>query len=242
MNTQIHSILPPAIAGTEQPSKKGLAIRIGSESQKGPSHEVENPMGRDKIELSKRSLAEELSILKQREEQKEVSKARLDDLHDRLLRMESVLYQVAASVSFDADSLEKMHRRIVRELEGSKRLIGEIKLPELKPVALERLSEQIEKVNPRSREDLEELSEIMETASKAVAKMKSQAEISEDELRTSKALEIAHQNTSAALSNYNHKDIFAHADNVARTFRENSSEAIHAHRRIDHQSVINLVS
>jgi len=61
-------------------------------------------------------------------------------------------------------------------------------------------------------------------------------------MRTGKALEIAHQNTKAALSTYNPGEVFEQADSVAQILREQGGEALNAHSGIDYKSVINLIA
>jgi len=205
MSMQIQSPNPVGPESNELQKRNGLAVRVKSDQKTRPSEAVDNPLGRDKIEISKNSLAEELSLLKQKQERKESNRALIDDLQNRLLRMESILYQAVTKLDF------------------------------------EKLSEGFEKAKLNSDRDVEKLREKVHAAFKEVEDIKNRLKTSEDDKKTSKALEIAHQNTAAALGNYNPRDIFAHADSVAQALRENNPEASRAHGQIDHQSVISLV-
>ena len=70
MSMQIQSHNPVGPESIELQKRSGLAVRVKSDQKTRPSEEVDNPLGRDKIELSKNSLAEELSLLKQKQEKK----------------------------------------------------------------------------------------------------------------------------------------------------------------------------
>jgi chromosome segregation ATPase len=242
MSMQIQSPNPVGPERVELQKRTELAVRVKSDQKTRPSEAVDNPLGRDKIELSKSSLAEELSLLKQKQEQKESNRALIDDLQNSLLRMESILYQAAASISFDADSLQVMQKRISKELKGAQEVFSKVDLPGLTKFDFEKLSESVEKAKLNSDREVEKLQKKIHAASKEVEDIKNRLKTSEDDERTSKALEIAHQNTAAALSNYNPRDIFAHADSVATALRENNPEISRAHGQIDHQAVISLVS
>jgi hypothetical protein len=238
---QIQSPNPVGPESNELQKRNGLAVRVKSDQKTRPSEAVDNPLGRDKIELSKKSLAEELSLLKQKQERKESNRALIDDLQNRLLRMESILYQAAASVSFDADSLQIMQKRISKELKGAQEVFRKVELPGMTKMDFEKLAEGVEKVKLNSDREVQKLREKVHAAFKEVEDIKNRQKTSEDDKKTSKALEIAHQNTAAALSNYNPRDIFARADSVAQALRENNPETSRAHGQIDHQSVISLL-
>ncbi len=232
------------IAGNISPElnkKSGLAVKIKSDRDNIDPDLVKNPKGQDKIELSRASLKEELALVKSQEQQKQAGKKMLDDLHNRLLQMESVLHQVAATISFDADSLKEIQKNIESEIRGSREILKKVDLPGIKELNLEAIGLNAEPTKIESSKDLENAQKMFRAAADAVAVIRDQATVTQNELRTGKALEIAHQNTKAALSTYNPKEAFAQADNVAQKLREQGGEALSIHSAISYKNVINLI-
>ncbi len=239
---QIHSSNAVTQGAGELLQKSGLAIKLNKEQKPSQNKEVENPHRQDKLELTSSSLKEEIALVKSQEYKQQARKAALDDLEHRLLQIESVLYQVAATLSFDADSMEAIQKKIARELSGMQNIIGGVDLPGIEKVDLKLLAEESQKVKLDSSESVAKLRKDLGQATEAVKELKEQAELTgTSDGATGKRLEIAHQNTQAALSTYNPSDIVGQADNVARALKEQGGQAFAAHARLDYKSVINLV-
>jgi hypothetical protein len=241
MSFQIQSTNIAGNISPELQKKNGLAVKIKADQKSGDPDLVKNPKGQDKIELSNASLKEELALVKSQEQQREAGKKVLDDLHNRLLQMESILHQVAATISFDADSLREIQKHIKSELRGTKEILKKVELPGITKLNLEDIGLESSPAKVESREDLENTGKMFGDAAAAVEKIREQAAATENELRTGKALEVAHQNTEAALSTYNPREIFAQADNVAQRLREQGGQALKVHSAISYRNVINLI-
>jgi len=238
MSMQINSLNSAAGGAGELLQKSGVAIKLNKNQKPSQNKEVENPPGHDKLELSSSSLKEEIALVKSREHKQQANRANLDDLEHRLLQMESVLYQVAATLSFDADSMEAIQRKIARELSGMQKVISGVDLPGIEKVDLKLLSEESGSVKLDSGESVEHFREVVGQTTAAVREIKQQVELSGPNSDVGKRLEIAHQNTQAALSAYNPGDIVSHADNMARTIKE---QAFAVQQDPDQKSSINLL-
>jgi len=234
MSSQIQATNIARSVGIETQKKNGLAVKVKSERQKKTAEDVQNPKGRDKIELSRASFAEELALLKSKEKSDPRREA-LDDLQSRLSKAQMVLYQAAAVVAFDPESLKIVQKKVTEELEQAHKTLTKVELPEL-----EQLPPKAEDVNLKSEDDLRDVRQRVTVAAEAVDKLKDQFVASDDDERTGKTLEVAHQNTSAALSNYNPGDIFKHADMVAQSLNENADTSV-VHGKLGYQSVFNLL-
>jgi hypothetical protein len=241
MDFKIESLNVAGNISPELQKKSGLAIKVKSDQKSGDPDLVKNPKGQDKIELSQASLKEELALIKSQEQQKQAGQKVLDDLHNRLLQMQSVLHQVAATLSFDADSLKEIQKHIKAEIRGSQEILKRVELPGIKKLDLEAIGLDSSEAKVESREDIEKTGEMFGAAARAVGKIRDQISVTENELRTGKALEIAHQNTKAALSTYNPREVFAQADSVAQKLREQGGEALRVHSAISYKNVINLI-
>jgi hypothetical protein len=231
---QVQSTKVAASVGIEARKKSELAVKVKRDQQKKAAEDVQNPKGRDKIELSRASFAEELALLKAREK-KEPRGESLDDLQSRLSRAHRVLYQAAAVVAFDPESLRIVQDKVTEELEEAHKVLAKIELPELK-----QLPPKPEDVQLKSEDDLKDVRQQITAASEAVEKLKDKRLAENEDERTGKTLEVAHQNTTAALSNYNPGDIFKHADAVAQSLNADEDTSV-VHGKLGYQTVISLI-
>jgi uncharacterized protein YdaU (DUF1376 family) len=241
MSYEIQSITGAGHLNRDIVKKAGLTVKVKEKPEAEISDVVKNPFSQDKIILSHKSLKEELALLKSQEQKKESSRAAIDDLKSRLLQIESVLHQVAATLSFDADSLEEIQKRIMNEINASKMIMKRIDLPGLKEFNLESIGLDPNLFHIKSEEDLDRAREALAAAAGSVEKLRDLATTTDSERRTGQVLEVAHQNTAAALSTYDPQAVFARADNVAQTLRDESAAALKAHSGVNYQGVINLI-
>jgi len=239
---QIQSITNQAATQLTPPKKSQLAVKVRGEQQDRHADAAFDPHLLNKIELSRNSYKEELALLRARESKKESQRAAIDDLENRLLHMESILYQVAATMAFDADSFEVLQKRIAAELKGTAELIGKVELKELEESGLKHLADNSSSLNLNSPEDVAQLRETVKSASQQVQHLKENAASSAAEKRTGKTLEIAQQNAEAVLTDYDPQAAMEQAKSAAQFLREQNSQLMKAQGNINQQSVIDLLA
>lgn len=225
------------------PQKSQVAVKLKQNPLPDSEEDLRNPFEADKLELSLNSFKEERALLKSKEQNHVQTRSSLDIIRNNLLRAESLLYQVMATGAFDQDSLEAVQRRIARELSGVDVHFKKVDLPGLTARDVPQQLREPEKIELESYSDVKQLSEDIKSASEKVDRVESELQnSSEDDVRVGKLLEVAEQNTAAAISNYDPSDIFKRAENVSQALKQQHPAMLDAHLPINQQAVVDLLA
>lgn len=244
-------------------TKVGQQVRdIGIEVRKEipkPADYLYNPDLADKINVSRESIKEELSFLKNadlrirdgqegdRNPKEEASSASSVDLLKRsLARITFLLYQIASVVAADPDSLEALQRKLADELRGYERVFDSARL-----VEIERSDPKLDDLDITGKIDTESLNsesvaaarETISAAEDVAARMLSQIEEQEaEQSRTEAVLLTIGQNLAAAESAFYPEETMSRAREVSISLRNTMLGALGAQAHLNRDDVFMLTS
>ncbi len=255
-------LLKPKPVQTGQVKK--VELQVSNENVKAADY-LYNPDLADKIHESRKSLKEEMGLLKdaavindisvgqsekavryQPEQAQGIQYSALDTLKNSLTRINSLLYQLASVASGDSDSLEAIQRKLAEEISGYRRIFKKVDLTEFKPVKIDvdslSMAAQTEalQVNP---ENATATRQVTEAAEKSVEKaLKANDDRKLDTKSVTEAnLSNAQQNLAAAESAIYPEEIVDRAKEVAQQLYEKMSEALGVHGTLKPDEVFKLI-
>jgi hypothetical protein len=235
---------------------------IGIEVQKAtprPADYLYNPDLADKINISRESIKEELSLLKEaglgirgvregdRNPDKRASSASsLDVLKRNMARMTSLLYQIASVIAADPDSLEALQKKLAEELRGYERVFDSVKLAEIEPPDLKLDDLDISGKIDVEKADMESVTAARETISAAedvAVRMLNKIEAYEEEQsRTEAVLSTIGQNLAAAESALYPEETMSRAMDASLSLRGAMLGALGAQAHLNPDDVFLLTS
>lgn len=217
-----------------------------------------DPQFYDKLNASRHSINEELILLSElnrksataeRHDQQQESAstaASIETLKRSLLRIESLLYQVASVTAADPDSMQVLQRKLADEIRGYETVVASVDLPEssdadftLRKIAISDETGSVQIGQFRISEALEEVESAQSTADRFLVQF-DQTE-RRDESRTEAALSTADQNMAAAQSTVYPDEILARAKQVAERLREGTLDTPHLKRTLKPEEVLGLI-
>ncbi len=238
--------------GRTQP-QKNVSIKVGNDNPK-PAEELYNPDLADKISSSRQSIRDELNLLKDLSNRPNVEDAELNgsgggdkassysSVKRSLMRISSLLYQVASVAGGDSESIERMQKRLIdefREYEG-----------EVARVDLEGIN--VDKLNISAKVDLDKLTasnaadaqKTVEEAEKALTQTLGTARTDKphSQSATEAALSTAEQNLAAAESAFYPEEIVDRARSVAGTLRGQMQNVAQAQGKVVPEDVLKLLA
>jgi len=233
------------------------AVTVGSNSEKTADY-LYDPLFSDKVNASRNSINEELNLLSemnrnpenagQPDKQQEPSAAAvsLETLKRSLLRIKSLLYQVASVTAADPDTLEVIQRKLADELRGYEKAVADVDLPEfsgvdltLGRITIANHADSGESEQVRLSDTLKAVESAENTADRLLLQIKGTEP--RDESKTEAALSTADQNMAAAESTIYPEEILARAKEVARSMREGLMDAPELRRSLKPEEVLGLI-
>ena len=233
------------------------ALTVGDRSENAADY-LYDPLFSDKVNASRRSINEELLLLSEmnrnpenaeQSDQQQPSSSiatSLETLKRSLLRMKSLLYQVASVTAADPDSIQVLQRKLADELRGYEKAVADIDLPESSGVDL-----TLGRVEISSQADPRETDQVrisdalkdVESAQSNVDRILQQIDRPEprDESMTEAALSTADQNLAAAESTIYPEKILERAKEVAQILREGLTDAPEVQKSLKPEDVLGLI-
>ncbi len=249
-------VLRPTAGVDRGPRRVG--VRIETDVDK-PAEYLYNPDLAEKINVSRESIREEMSLLReasfaarlrQREDrpvdEEERASLSLDVLKRSLARIKTLLYQVASVAGADPDSLEALQRKLAEELRGYERVFEQIDLKGVESPDLGRdriaIGGKIDAGSVDS-ESFEDTMEVISSAEKVVERMleRTQGERSRQS-RTEAILSTTDQNLAAAESAFYPQEIMSRAKEASFSLRDRMPEAFTAQAHLRPDQVYGLTS
>ncbi|MBU1317980.1 MAG: hypothetical protein KKG33_04685 [candidate division Zixibacteria bacterium] len=233
------------------------AVTVGNNVEKTADY-LYDPLFSEKVNASRHSINEELVLLSEMnrnpenaghsdEQQGPAAVATsLDILERSLLRMKSLLYQVASVTAADPDTLDMLQRKLADELRGYKKAIADVDLPEfsgvdltLNGITIANHADSGETEQVRLSDTLKTVESAVSTADSILLQIKRTG--SRNESKTEAALSTAGQNMAAAESTIYPEEILARAKEVARSLREEFMDAPELRRSLKPEEVLGLI-
>lgn len=238
--------------GRTQP-KKNVSIKVGNDNPK-PAEELYNPDLADKINSSRQSIRDELNLLKDLSNRPNVEKGERDgsggdgetssysSVKKSLMRISSLLYQVASVAGGDAESIERMQKRLVDEFREYEGKVAKVDFEGV----------DADKLNISAKVDLDKLTasnaadaqKTVEEAERALTQTSRTArtEKSDKQSATEAALSTAEQNLAAAESAFYPEEIVDRARSVAGTLRGQMQGVAQAQGKVVPEDVLKLLA
>ncbi|MCK4655468.1 MAG: hypothetical protein KAT85_00500 [candidate division Zixibacteria bacterium] len=246
---------PIAKAGQQA---RNIGIEIKKEISK-PADYLYNPDLADKINVSRESIKDEIGLLKEADlgirngqqgdhnpNDEASSASSLDVLERSLIRMTSLLYQIASVVAADPDSLEALQRKLAEELRGYEKVFDSVRLVEIASPDL-----KLDDLDIRGKINAESLNsksvaaarETISAAENVAARMLSQIKEEEaEQSRTEAVLSTIGQNLAAAESAFYPEETISRAREVSLALRDTILGALGAQAHLNPDDVFMLTS
>ena len=248
-------VLRPAQGRTE--AKKNVSVKVSGEEAK-PAEELYNPDFADKINSSRQSIRDELNLLKdtyqrpkvrqaenaeaeQSQESPEEGMGSYATLKRSMIRISSLLYQVASAAGGNSESLEQMQRRLVDELREYEGAYTRVDLDGVDPEELDLASKiDLDQLTPASAAEAQRA---VEQAERALTNATSTLKSSESTPRsaTEAALSTAEQNLAAAESAFYPEEIVDRAHMVSEALTRQMQDVTRAQGPVVPEDVLKLI-
>lgn len=248
--------LNPSLSIDKRQPVSGIEIK---QSTLNTADYLYNPQFVEKLGTSRQSISEELMLLQERKTEDHRSKAEsgeekepsaqaasVESLKQNLIRMKSLLLEMASVAAADPDSLERIQRKLADELRGYEKAIKHVDIVEFKNAKLAGATMDVRNLTVAGSTvgsgvtvalNAVESAQIgIERAVRRIG-MHTQRPRSETEA----ALQTADQNLAAAEATVYPDDIFERAKAVARSLSAENSAPAHIHRRLTPGDVLGLV-
>ncbi len=247
-------LLRPSDPKTE--SNRGSAMKVPTGEQK-PADYLFDPRVADKLDLSQKSVREELTLIEQRSRERaseaEASGSQIltDEVMERsmrtsMARIRSLLYHVASVSGGNPELLKKAQEKVARELRDYDKVFKEVNLDSTEKTSEESDLNLSSRIDP-SRLDAESARASLEAIEKAEAELDRRKVVrqkSDDyvKARTEAALRTTEQNLRAAKSALFPDDSVARAEEVVRLANASAEKLDKAQSGIRADDVHKLLS
>jgi len=249
-------VLRPAQGRTE--AKKNVSVKVSGEDSK-PAEELFNPDFAQKINSSRQSIRDEINLLKDTYQRPKAEKAAPTEaeepqeqpedvasystLKKSLIRISSLLYQVASAAGGDTETIEQMQRRLVDELREYE---GTYTRVDLRGVDLDKMDIaariDLDQLTPASAAEAQEAVEEAEKELTTATTKSEKTSESTQRSATEAALSTAEQNLAAAESVFYPDEVVDRAHQVSETLTGQMQNVARAQGRVVPEDVLKLIA